>query len=208
MMYLGKNLTLKDWLAFAEIFGMPVRIARYEPTATEHEKREMLEMLEALGSNAGGIFSRAVDVQLIEANRGSAGPPYERLVNFLNREISKAWLGQTLTTETPGTKGTFSASQVHEEVRKDIRADDLRKEARTVRRDILGPMTRIQFGPDVPVPFFRRKPGRVREVRELASVLASVVNQLGARVPLDWAHDVLGIPRAGQGDEVLPGARA
>src|SRR5262249_45175708 len=29
--YLGKQFALKDWLIFAEVFGMPVRIARYEP---------------------------------------------------------------------------------------------------------------------------------------------------------------------------------
>ena len=56
--YLAKNLALKDWMIFAEVFGMPVRIARYEPSATTEEKKEMIEMLESLGSNAAGIFSR------------------------------------------------------------------------------------------------------------------------------------------------------
>ena len=71
-------------MIFAEVFGMPVRIARYEPTATDDEKRELLHMLESLGSNAAGIFSRAVDLQIVEANRGTSGPPYERLVDFLD----------------------------------------------------------------------------------------------------------------------------
>src|SRR5262249_2069044 len=43
--YLGKQFALKDWLIFAEVFGMPVRIARYEPNATPEEKRELLDML-------------------------------------------------------------------------------------------------------------------------------------------------------------------
>ncbi|MFQ5489436.1 MAG: DUF935 domain-containing protein [Phycisphaerae bacterium] len=206
MVYLAKNLALKDWLTFSEVFGMPVRIARYEPSATAEEKRELLYMLESLGANASGIFSRAVDMQIIEANRGSAGPPFEKLINFLNREISKAWLGQTLTTETPGSKGTFSASQVHEEVRKDIRADDLRKEARTIRRDVLTPLVAMQFGDRAPVPFFRRKPGKARELKELTDVLDAAVNRLGARVPTDWAHDVLGIPQAADREPVLQGA--
>lgn len=205
MVYLAKNLALKDWMIFAEVFGMPVRIARYEPSATEEEKRELLEMLESLGSNAAGIFSRAVELQLIEANRGSAGPPYEKLANFLNREMSKAWLGQTLTTETPGTKGTFAASRIHEEVRKDIRTDDVRKEGRTIRRDVLAPLCRLKFGPDVPVPHFRRKPDRPRELQDLTRVLDSAVNRLGLRVPVNWAHEVLGIPPAGEGDAVVSG---
>jgi phage gp29-like protein len=203
MMYLAKNLALKDWMIFAEVFGMPVRIARYEPSATAEEKRELLEMLESLGSNAAGIFSRAVELQIVEANRGSAGPPYEKLVGFLNREMSKAWLGQTLTTETPGTKGTFAVSRVHEEVRKDIRADDMRKEARTIRRDVLAPLCRLKFGSQVPVPYFRRRPDRPRELQELMGVLDSAVNRLGLRVPVDWVHDVLGIPSAGASEAVV-----
>jgi phage gp29-like protein len=134
-----------------------VRIARYEPSATADDKRELLTMLESLGSNAVGVFSRAVELQVIEANRGTVGPPYERLIDFLNREMSKAWLGQTLTTDITGQSGSVAASQVHEQVRRDILADDLRKEALTLRRDLLGPMARLRFGEGVPVPHFRRR---------------------------------------------------
>jgi phage gp29-like protein len=206
MVYLGKNLALKDWLIFAEVFGMPVRVARYEPTASAEEKRELLEMLESLGSNASGIFSRAVELQIVEANRGTTGPPYEKLVDFMNREMSKAWLGQTLTTETTGVSGTLAVSQVHQDVRKDILTDDIRKEGRTVRRDILGPICRMRFGDRVPVPYFRRRPGRARELSELTEVLDAAVNKLHLGVPRTWAHEVLGIPQPGEGEAVLGGA--
>ncbi len=158
MVYLAKNLSLKDWMIYAEIFGMPVRIARYEPAASAEEKRELLHMLESLGSNAVGLFSRAVELQVIDANRGATGAPYERLIDFLNREMSKAWLGQTLTTDIVGQSGSIAASQVHNEVRNEILFDDMRKEARTIRRDLLAPMTQLRFGPDTPVPYFARQP--------------------------------------------------
>jgi phage gp29-like protein len=145
-------------MIYAEIFGMPVRIARYEPAASAEEKRELLHMLESLGSNAVGLFSRAVELQVIDANRGAAGAPYERLIDFLNREMSKAWLGQTLTTDITGQSGSIAASQVHNEVRREILADDIRKEARTIRRDLLAPITRLRFGAEVPVPYFVRTP--------------------------------------------------
>ena len=158
MVYLAKNLSLKDWMIYAEIFGMPVRIARYEPAASAEEKRELLHMLESLGSNAVGLFSRAVELQVIDANRGAAGAPYERLIDFLNREMSKAWLGQTLTTDISGQSGSVAASRVHDEVRQEILADDMRKEARTIRRDLLAPLTRLRFGPEAPIPYFVRQP--------------------------------------------------
>jgi phage gp29-like protein len=157
MVYLAKHLALKDWMVFVEVFGMPVRIGRYDPTSTPEEKRELLRMLESLGSHAAGIFSRAVDLQVIEANRGTAGPPYAALIEFLNRELSKAWLGQTLTTDISGQSGSIAAAQAHEVVRQDLALDDQRKEARTIRRDLLTPLTRLRFGSDAPVPYFRRR---------------------------------------------------
>lgn len=205
--FLGKNLALKDWLIFAEVFGMPVRVARYDSSATAEEKQEMLRMLESLGSNAAGIFSRAVELQFVEAGQGKAPPPYEHLVDFLNREMSKAWLGQTLTTETPGLGGSFGATRIHEEVRKDLRADDLLKEARTIRRQLLTPLTRLRFGADVPAPFLRRSIDQPRTATELAALLDTAVNRLGMRVPQRWAHEALAIPAAGAGEGTVTGTR-
>jgi phage gp29-like protein len=206
MVYLAKNLALKDWMIFAEVFGMPVRIARYEPSATAEEKRELLKMLESLGSNAAGIFSRAIELQVIEASRGSPGPPYRQLVEFLNREMSKAWLGQTLTTETTEQGGSFAASRIHELVRQDVLADDIRKESQTVRRGLLGPAARLQFGPDVPVPYFRRKLKQAEDTSQLVEVLDAAVNRLGIAVPLSWAHEALGVPRAEANEARVPGS--
>ncbi|NLX23384.1 MAG: DUF935 family protein [Phycisphaerae bacterium] len=203
--YLGKHFAMKDWMVFAEVFGMPVRVARYEPSATAQEKRELLSMLQAMGTDASAIFSKAVELQMFEAGHGTGSPPYEGMCAFFNREISKAWLGQTLTVETSGETGTYAAAVIHNEVRLDLRQDDLGKEARTIRRDVLAPLTRMRFGPGVPVPFFRRPLDPPRDLRELADVLSAAVNDLRLAVPVRWAYDALGIPPAREGEAVLRG---
>ncbi|MHC4671598.1 MAG: DUF935 domain-containing protein [Planctomycetota bacterium] len=205
--YLGKHFAVKDWLVFAEVFGMPLRVARYEPSATAAEKRELLSMLESLGADAAGIFSKAVELDLLEAGHGKAPPPYEKLCNFFNRELSKAWLGQTLTIEATGSTALrfSSGPRIHNEVRLDLRQDDLAKESRTLRRDVLGPIVRMRFGPEVPVPFFRRKLDKPRDLRELADVLKVAVNELKMEVPTQWAHNTLGIPAAEEAEATLSG---
>jgi len=205
--FLGKHFAMKDWLVFAEVFGMPVRIARYEPSATPQEKRELLTMLQSLGTDAAGIFSKAVELEIVEPKVNTGPSPYESICNFLNREMSKAWLGQTLTVETIGQSSAFAAADVHDRVRRDLLEDDIRKEGRTIRRDLLRPLTQLRFGRDAPVPFFRRKLDVPRDMRELADVLSTAVNQLGVKVPERWAHDTLGIPVAGDGETVLSGER-
>lgn len=203
MAFLAKSFALKDWMIFAEIFGMPVRIARYQPSATEEEKRELITMLESLGTNAAGIFSHAIDLQIVEANRGTTGPPYPPLVEFLNREISKAWLGQTLTTDTFGQRGSFAAGRVHEIVRQDILADDMRREALTVRRDLLAPITRLTFGPDAPVPLFRRITRKPLDLKSVAEIADMARNRLGMSVPRKWLYETLQIPLPQEGEDVL-----
>jgi phage gp29-like protein len=201
--YLGKHFSMKDWMVFAEVFGMPVRIARYEPSATPEEKRELLAMLQSLGSDAAGVFSKAVELEMIDARQGSSLPPYERLCEFFNREMSKAWLGETLTTDVSGTRSSLAAAQVHNEIRLDLRRDDVAREGRTLRRDVLGPMTRMEFGPNMPVPFFQRQLHPPRDLRELADVLSTVVHDLGMKVPVRWAHDALGLPEANEHDAIV-----
>mgnify|MGYP002622565368 CR=1 FL=1 len=204
--YLGKHFAIKDWLIFAEVFGMPVRVARYAPNATPEEKREMLNMLSRLGADATGIFSKAVELQVIQSRTPGEVNLYENLCLYFDREISKAWLGQTLTTDTARMLASAGAAKVHDQVRRDLRDDDLRKEAETLRRDLLAPMVRMQFGPDAPVPHFRRILEQRFDPVQLGSTLDIAVNQLGAKVPARWAHAVLGIPEAVDGEEILRGA--
>jgi phage gp29-like protein len=207
MAYMGKHFAVKDWLVFAEVFGMPVRIARYEPSATPEEKRELLRMLESMGADAAGIFSKAVELQFIEAGRGRTPPPYELLCEFFNREMSKAWLGETLTTDTVGSTAAFAATAVHNEIRLELRQDDIQKEGRTIRCDVLAPIVRMELGPDAPAPFFRRKFSPPRDLRELADVLKIAVNDLGIRIPQRWVHEALGVPEAGN-EPAVTGADA
>lgn len=205
--FIAKQFAVKDWLVFAEVFGMPVRVARYHPSATPSEKRELLEMLRSLGSDSAGVFSKAVDLEIVQTPRTATSAPYEHMAQFFNNEMSKAWLGQTLTVDTAGASGTFAAAAVHDRVRGDLREDDMRKEARTIRQQVLRPMVALRFGPDAPVPFFRRRPKPVSDLKELAGLLSSAVNNLGMRVSSAWAHESLGIPQAGEGETVLSGER-
>lgn len=204
--YLAKHFALKDWLVFAEVFGMPVRIARYGPSATPEEKRELLEMLRQLGADAVGVFSQGVQVDIQQPRMPGETNLYENLCLYCDREISKAWLGQTLTTDTIRSKATAGAAQVHDRVRRDIRDDDLRKEAATLRRDLLAPLVRFQFGPNAPVPHFRRLLDHTLEPERLGAVLDVAVNRLGLRVPARYAHAALGLPQADPNEPILPGS--
>ncbi len=190
--FLIKLLAIADWTRFCEVFGMPVRWGTYRSGATTEEKRELVAMMENLGSSAWGVFSEGVQLEMKESSqRGTA--PYKDMIEFCERLQAKVWLGGHLTSDTTGGTGTFAAASVHNEVRENLRDDDIRREARTIRRQVLAPMCAFKFARDVPVPFFRRvRPEIVDRIKE--ATLFTQSQQAGVVIPRAYAYNRLGIP--------------
>lgn len=205
--YLIKLLSVADWASYTETFGQPVRWATWPPNATTADKQELIDMLKNMGSSAYAAFSEGVNLQLIESSqRGTS--PFKDLVEWCARQQSIGWLGQNLTTDTTGGTGTFAAASVQNEVRRDLLEDDVRRESRTVRQQIIAPMVAFRFPQgrwfesNRGLPVFRR---RFREEvdRKAEAEIIGLAQQAGVRVSRDWAHDRLAIPKPEPDQEVL-----
>jgi phage gp29-like protein len=201
LLYLAQNLSFKDWLTYSQIAGMPVRVAQFEPGTPEVDKRELLRMLEALGTDAVAAFGKNVELKFMEPRRGDAGP-YKPLQEYCNTEVTILWLGQHLTTDIK-LSGSRAAAEVHDRVREDLLVEDICAEAQTLRRDVLTPLVRARFGADVPVPVFRRSLIQSVDTKVLAETLAVAVKELGLAVPARWVHQALGIPEPVADETVL-----
>lgn len=199
--YLIKMLALADWVVFCEIFGMPIRIAKYQPSATPDEKTELIDMMKNLGTKAFGVFSQAVTLEFVESSqRGTA--PFKDLIEWCDRTQAKVFLGGHLTTDTTGGTGTLAAASVQDSVRDDLRDDDMKREARTIRRQLIAPMCAFRFRRDVPLPYFRRiKPEVVDRVQE--ANLFAAGQRLGLKIGEDYAYERLGIQKPKGGEAVL-----
>ena len=116
-MYLFKNYTVKDWVSFCEVYGMPLRIGKYDPGASEADKQELLDAIVRIGSDAAGIIPETTMIEFKEANKTTSADIYEQLARYCDEQISKAILGQTLTSDSGG--GSYAQSKTHNEVRHD-----------------------------------------------------------------------------------------
>jgi phage gp29-like protein len=72
-------------------------------------------------------------VEIQEANKSSSAEVFEKLIDKMNAEISKAILGQTLTTEI-GSNGSYAASNTHFAVRQDIIDSDKKLVEKTINQ--------------------------------------------------------------------------
>ncbi len=88
---------------------MPYLIGRYPNTFTEIQKTEFLEQLKQMVVDNITIFDEALGIEIKESPQFDIGQLYENLVSYHNKEISKAVLTVTLTTEVEKT-GSYKAS--------------------------------------------------------------------------------------------------
>ena len=143
----------KFWLKFIEKFGMPFAVGKIPRSAGQTEFDKMAELLEDLVQDAVAAIPNDAEVEFLEASQGKASSDiYQGMLKFMNMEISKAILGQTLTTEA-GDKGARALGQVHFDVRADIILDDQRV-VENIMNQLIAWMMFMNFGQTKDLPKF------------------------------------------------------
>jgi phage gp29-like protein len=187
--YLFKNYVLKDWVTYTEIFAQPLRIGKYGPGATENDKQVLLSAVANLGTDAGAIIPDSMMIEFTEAHQTGSADLYERFCEYLDRQVSKAVLGQTLTTEMPRDGGgSRAAAQVHDAVRRDILESDARRLAATLNRDLVRPIVDLNLGPQRRYPRLELGLPDNADVKIFADIIAELADRglrIGQRVVLD-----------------------
>jgi phage gp29-like protein len=143
----------KWWAVFTEKFGGAFATAKYRPGAPEDEINKIISMLEDLVSCGVAAFPEGTTLEVVtDQTKGAASSNFSDFERFFNENISKVILGATLTTDI-GSNGSYSAAQVHNDVRNDIALSD-RETLAEAHNDILGRITRFNFGEDAISPRF------------------------------------------------------
>ncbi|MDA8326202.1 MAG: DUF935 family protein, partial [Nitrospiraceae bacterium] len=111
-----KKNAIKFWLIFAEKFGSPTAVGTYPPGTTKEQQDALLAALGAVQQEAAIKIPETMKIELLEAQRSGTVNTYESLCRFMDGEIAKVVLGQTLTTEMGRSGGSFAAAKTHDEV--------------------------------------------------------------------------------------------
>lgn len=204
-MYLFKNFSMKDWVAFAEVYGMPVRVGYYDSNASETDKQALLQALINIASDAAGILPKGSDIQFItDSLRAAGGDVFQALANFCNAEMSKAVLGQTLTTEV-GDKGSYAASQTHQQVRQDLLEADCRSLAETLRQYLIRPLVLFNFGKAATsrLPWIKFHCEPPEDLQAKAETYRVLISDIGLPVAQDHLYEVFGVPRPEDGQQLV-----
>lgn len=190
--YMCKGYAVKDWLAFAEVFGMPLRLGKYGSSAREDEIRILKTAVANLGTDAAAVFPESMQIELIEAgNKGGSSDFFKTLANYLDDQVSKGILGQTASSS--GTPGKLGNEDLQAEVRDDIRDDDAEALEETLNRDLVRPFIDLNFGPQANYPEIQLRAIQPEDVASLVAAVKELV-PLGLQVEQSVMRDKLGLP--------------
>ncbi len=107
-----KKHAMTFWDCFAEVFGMPWRIARTS-TRDPKEYRRLQDMMYNPGASQAMVAGMETEIQFVESGKGDAFNVYDKRIDRANSELSKLVIGQTMTIEDGSS---LSQSQTHLEV--------------------------------------------------------------------------------------------
>ena len=194
-----KRNDVADWAQFAEVFGAPIREYTY-PTDDDEARQRALADAESTGSMAVFVHAQETMMELREAaNKTGSSDLYDKLCERCNSEISKLFLGNTLTTEA-SDKGTQALGTVHKDVEEKVTLAD--------RQDILDVlnynMTDIfaMLGIDTTGGEFCYPEKKVIEPEKKMSILTQLRTNFGLPVGDDYLYEEFGIEKPADYNEL------
>lgn len=201
VMYSFKTLGLSAWLGYMELFGIPWRIGRFHPSATQDDKDELAKAVQALGMDGGIIVPEGMGIEVQNAIGSGAGSQiHQQLADWCDRQTSKAILGQTLSADTGG--GSYAQGLVHDGIRRTILQADAVDLAATLQRSLIEPWVMINYGPEVIPPTLRCQTDSLGDRQSFVSSLIPLVDR-GLRIEQSVVLDKMGLPYPDANAEVL-----
>lgn len=121
LLYLLKKNAMGAWSEFIEIFGIPFRSAKTDSFDTQM-RRELEDMLENMGGSAWALFPQGTEFEIHPNKQSDAHEVFDKMLERVNSEMSKAILGQTMTTDNGSSR---SQAEVHQGTEDEITWADM-----------------------------------------------------------------------------------
>ncbi|AOJ10590.1 DUF935 domain-containing protein [Burkholderia mayonis] len=200
--YLFKTYAVSDLAEFLEIYGLPLRVGKYPPGSTKEEKATLLRAVAEIGHNAAGIIPEGMLIEFKEAADGTKDP-FEAMINWCEKSVSKAILGGTLTSQADGKTSTNALGKTHNEVRQDLLISDARQAQRTLT-NLCYMLSALNCGASDPrrCPRFEFDTRDAEDLARYADALPKLVGA-GMKIGRQWAQDKLMIPEPKDGEDIL-----
>ena len=197
--FMIQSFSVKDWAAFSEVYGMPLRIGKYGPNASKDDVRVLLRAVRAIANDAAAVVPLGTEIEFAKVEGSHGSSVFGELIAYCDRSISKIIVGQTMTADDGSSQ---AQATVHNEVRLDILRADGRATGRTVTRDVIQPFVAFNFGPQAVYPRVTFPVAEPDDIQAMTTALVGLV-PLGVKVSAREVRGKLGLSEPEADDELL-----
>ena len=197
-----KKNGVKFWLVFLEKYGMPTAIGKYPPGTPPDQQDALLDALDAIQNETGIKVPDTMMVELLEASRQGQAT-YGELCDYMDRQISKAVLGQTLTTEMGSTGGSYAASQTHNNVRHNITEADAAVLSECLNNSLVRWIVDLNFPGVTDYPKFWIRTEVEADLKALSERDRVLAKDIGLPITRRYFYETYAIDPPEEGEEVL-----
>jgi phage gp29-like protein len=201
--YLFINFTIKDWMTFLEVYGLPLRVGKYANGTSEEDIRKLAQAVAQIGSDAGCVIPQSMVIEFIQSGGAAANPEiFRAFCMYADDQVSKAVLGQTSSADAKAGGLGSGQANLHGDVRDDIRDADAMAGSVTLTRDVGIPLVMFNRG------VRRRYPmiliGKTDSI-DMTTGLTAIDAAVKYKVPVGMGYfrKVTGVPEPEPGEEQL-----
>ena len=191
-----KRHGLQFWAIALEKFGAPTVKGTYPPNASEGQKGDLLDLVNAFATSTGVALPEGQDIEIVESAR-RAGGDFEQFIGYLDRMVTTTVLGQSSTTDQGPWRGTA-------EVQRDVRDETIAADCRLLDSALNGTvshwLTAWNF-PAAAMPRIRRDASPPEDLDARAKREETIARMTGLKPTLAHIEEVYG------GEWVAPEAR-
>ncbi|MBT2131216.1 DUF935 domain-containing protein [Aliiroseovarius lamellibrachiae] len=197
--WMCKSYTMKDWIAFVETYGLPLRLGRYGPSATAEDVEMLFLAVSNIGTDAAAVLPESMRIDFEQIASGPGNDVFEKFARWADEQTSKAVLGQTMTSDNGSSQ---SQAEVHNEVRHDIAKADAKSVCGNINSDLVKPFVDLNYGVQEKYPRLKLI---IEEPEDTDMILRNtfrLVSQ-GMRVKQSEVRAKLGYSEPDDDDEVM-----
>jgi len=142
--YFRRNLCLKDWDGYLEVYGIPSVFFVGPPGVTAAKEEEYLKIARELLSDGRGYLPNGTDVKYVNGGGAAGRAPFRDHLDYLDKQITLLGTGGLLTMLTESGSGTLAGS-AHAEAFRQVAQADAVLVAEALRRDFDAPLLASAF---------------------------------------------------------------
>ncbi len=195
-----KKNGVKFWLVFLEKFGMPTVKGKYPPGTSPDQQQKLLDAIEAIQSDTGIKIPDSMDIEFLEASRAGT-VTHEQLCEYMDRQISKAVLGQTASTE--GTPGKLGNEKAQGDVRQEIIEADADLLDGCLNDTLIHWIVDYNFPGVTTYPKIKTYAAAKPDLNKQSEIDKTLVVDIGLPVGVAYFYQTYGIPAPEEGEELV-----